>query len=164
MAPGSAHPRITGTILSLWRCGDPSAGHPIFSGLGAGLFPGRWNTPASPMIYASETFSTALLEKLAHLNGVLPDNMHGVEVVVPDGVSIEHFDVHAIPDWVSNETATKTRGDAWYHAKRSLLLRVPSVPAAMVDHNVLINPTHPDFARLATKTPFPVHWDARLFS
>ena len=115
------------------------------------------------MIYAAETFSTALLEEQADLNGVLPAGMHAVEILVPDGVSIEHFDVHAIPGWVGDEHATKAFGDAWFGEGRSLLLRVPSVPAAMMDHKVLINPNHPDFRRLTTKAPIPVHWDQRLF-
>lgn len=164
MPPALAHPRRTDAVRSVWRCGDAAGGFPIFSGIGAALFPGRWNTAASPVIYASETFSTALLEKLAHLNGVLPAGMHGVEAVLPDGVSIEHVDVHAIPSWVANEADTKGFGDRWFREARSLLLRVPSVAAAMVDYNVLINPGHAEFGRLSVKTPFPVHWDRRLFT
>lgn len=163
MSPGAAHPRLTSTVTSLWRCGDVAGAYPIFSGLGAGLFPGRWNTPASPMIYAAENLSTALLEKLVQLNGVLPGGMHAVEILVADGVSIEHFDVHAFPGWVADEHITKTFGEAWFREGRSLLLRAPSVPAAMMDYNVLINPNHPDFGRLTTKIPIPIHWDQRLF-
>lgn len=163
MPPSGAHPRLTEAITSLWRLGDVGGAYPIFSGVGAGLYPGRWNTPASPVIYAAESFSTALLEKLVHLNGVLPDRMHAVEVLIPDNVSIEHANVHAIPGWPHDESETKAFGEAWFQEQRALLLRVPSLPAAMIDHNVLINPNHPDFARLQTKTPFPVYWDRRLF-
>ena len=163
MGPAGAHPRLTDIVGSIWRCGDTAGTYPIMSALGAGLYPGRWNTAASPLIYASETFSTALLETLVHLNGILPDGMHAIEILVPDGISIERFDVHSVPGWVADESATKAFGNTWYRENRSLLLRVPSIAAAMIDHNVLINARHPDFARLGTKTPLPVHRDRRLF-
>lgn len=163
MPPLPAHPRLTGVTASFWRCGDINGAFPLFSGIGAGLYPGRWNMPQSPMIYTSETFSTALLEKLAHLNSILPSGMHGVEVLAPDGLSIEYFDLLAVPNWLADQHATKAFGDGWFQQRRSLLLRVPSVPAAALDCNMLINPNHDDFVRLVTKPPFPVHWDRRLF-
>ena len=36
--------------------------YPIYDTEGARLFPGRWNTETSPIIYASEHYSTAMLE------------------------------------------------------------------------------------------------------
>lgn len=161
--PTAAHPRQTNDIQSIWRCGDAAAAYPLLSGVGAGLYPGRWNLPTSPMIYTAETFSTALLEKLTMLGGEMPAAMHGVEIIVPDGVRIEHFNPAVIPDWINRSHETRVWGDAWFRRQRSLLLRVPSVCAALIDHNVLVNPSHPDFARLKDKPPFPIHWDRRLF-
>lgn len=163
MPPTAAHPRQTNGIHSIWRCGDAAAAFPLFSGVGAGLYPGRWNLPSSPLIYASETFSTALLEKLVILGGELPRAMHGVEILVPDGISIEHFNAADIPDWVNRQYDTKVWGDGWFKAQRTLLLRVPSVCAALIDHNILINPLHPEFSRLQDRVPFPIAWDRRLF-
>lgn len=163
MPPTGAHPRLTNAVRSVWRCGDAAAAFPLLSGVGAGLYPGRWNLPSSPIIYAADTFSTALLEKLVILGGLLPRSMHAVEIIVPDGVSIEHFNPAEVPDWVNSEHQTKLWGDAWFRSGRSLLLRVPSVPAALIDHNILINPRHPEFSRLADKPPFPIYWDRRLF-
>lgn len=163
MAPTPAHPRQTNSILSIWRLGDTAAAFPIFSGTGAGLYPGRWNLPSSPLIYTAEHFSTALLEKLVLLNGMLPPAMHGVEIIVPDGISIEHFNPTDIPDWVNRQHETQSWGDAWYKSRRSLLLRVPSIPAGLIDYNILVNPVHPEFVRLKDRVPFPVYWDRRLF-
>ncbi len=42
-------------VLKAYRIGDPNGVYPIFDAAGSRLFPGRWNTPASPMIYASST-------------------------------------------------------------------------------------------------------------
>ena len=47
-----------------------------FDATGSTIAPGRWNTSGSPMIYTSEHFSTALLEKLVHGSGRLPPNQH----------------------------------------------------------------------------------------
>jgi RES domain-containing protein len=55
-------------------------------------------------------------------------------------------------------------GEQWHHQKRSLLLFVPSV-VARLERNILINPDHPEFGRIAMPTLHtPVWWDARLFS
>lgn len=164
MPPTEAHPRLVNATVSIWRCGDVAAAFPLMSGVGAALYPGRWNLATSPVIYAAEHFSTALLEKLASLNGELPAAMHGLEIIVPQGVSIEHFNAGSHPGWQADETATRAFGDLWFQERRSLLLRVPSVAAALVDHNLLINPHHPEFARLQDRTPFPVAWDERLFT
>ena len=40
-------------VLTAWRIGDPDGAHPIFDPIGSKLYPGRWNTADSPMIYAS---------------------------------------------------------------------------------------------------------------
>ena len=60
-------------VLTSYRIGDPHGTYPIFDATGSTLHPGRWNTPASPMIYTSEHYSTAMLEKLVHGSGQLPD-------------------------------------------------------------------------------------------
>jgi RES domain-containing protein len=46
-------------ILKCYRIGDPAGAYPIFDATGSKLYPGRWNTPGSPMIYTSEHYSTA---------------------------------------------------------------------------------------------------------
>jgi RES domain-containing protein len=51
----------TDRVLTCLHIGDPDGAHPIFDSEGARLYPGRWNTPASPLIYTSEHYSTAML-------------------------------------------------------------------------------------------------------
>ena len=62
---------ILDRVLKAYRIGDPDGRYPIYDATGSRLYPGRWNTPASPMLYTSEHYSTALLEKLVHGSGVL---------------------------------------------------------------------------------------------
>ena len=70
-------------VLTAYRIGDPAGLYPIFDATGSKLWPGRWNTAASPVIYASEHYSTAMLEKLVHGNGRMPPNQHWISLTIP---------------------------------------------------------------------------------
>src|SRR3546814_16660819 len=73
--------QITDRVLTCYRIGDPDGAHPIYDSEGARLYPGRWNTAASPIIYTSEHYSTAMLEKLVHANTVMPANQHYIRKI-----------------------------------------------------------------------------------
>lgn len=153
----------TDRVLACFRIGDPAGAFPINDSEGARLFPGRWNTPASPIIYTSEHYSTAMLEKLVHLNGVLPPNQHYIRITIPSGVSYEVFQTAAHPGWDGqDETICKAFGAAWHAARRSAVLAVPSTPARL-ERNILIDPLHPEAAQITHELPEPVWWDARLY-
>ena len=150
--------------LTGYRIGDPGGAYPIFDATGSRLFPGRWNTPASPMIYASEHYSTAMLEKLVHGSGHLPPNQHFITLTVDAGVSYEVFSEPHQPGWDSAAaTVSKAYGEDWRLSGRSAILMVPSVVARM-EHNLLINPDHPDIGKIRASLHRPVWWDRRLFS
>ncbi|MFT4166837.1 MAG: RES family NAD+ phosphorylase [Microlunatus sp.] len=149
--------------LSSFRIGDPNGTYPIFDATGSTIAPGRWNTAGSPMIYTSEHYSTALLEKLVHGSGRLPPNQHSVQITLPRGLSYEVFSPPALPGWDSMPaTVSKIFGERWCLEQRSAILLVPSV-VARPDRNVLINPVHPEFATIDASLHEPVYWDRRLF-
>lgn len=149
--------------LRCYRIGDPAGRYPIFDATGSTLYPGRWNTPSSPMIYAAEHFSTALLEKLVHGAGQIPPNQHSVEITVPRGASYEKLSIPRLLGWdATPPTVSRAFGETWCKERRSLILIVPSA-VARVDCNILINPAHPEFSTVRTELHEPVHWDARLF-
>jgi RES domain-containing protein len=155
--------QILDRTLAGYRIGDPDGAHRIFDAAGSRLYPGRWNTPASPVIYASEHYSTALLEKLVRGSGRLPPNQHYVQITIPAGASHEVVDVASMPGWDTfPPLVSKDFGEAWQRSKRSLLLLVPSI-VARLDLNVIINPEHPEFPRVQVGLHLPVHWDRRLF-
>lgn len=150
--------------LTTFRIGDPDGDYPIYDATGARLFPGRWNTSASPMIYTSEHYSTAMLEKLVHGSGRLPPNQHFVEITIQAGSSYEMFSPAHHPGWEKDDQiVAKAFGEAWLKEGRSLILIVPSVVARM-ERNVLINPVHAEAATIAVGLHQPVWWDARLFA
>ena len=51
----------------------PNGEFPIYSSGGAARYPGRWHVVETPVIYASEHYSTAMLDMLAS-SGELPPN------------------------------------------------------------------------------------------
>ena len=155
--------QTTDRILLCYRIGDPHGAYPIYDATGARLFPGRWNTVKSPLIYTSEYYSTAMLEKLVHANSVIPPNQHCVRITIPIGTSFEVFQPTSHPGWGSkSETLGSAHGDAWFKEQRSAILIVPSIPAR-IDRNFLINPGHPDAAAITHDLPYPIWWDERLF-
>jgi RES domain-containing protein len=155
--------QILDRTLSAYRIGDPAGAWPIFDATGSTIAPGRWNTPASPVIYTSEHYSTALLEKLVHGSGRLPPNQHYVEITIPRGLSYEMFSPAALPGWdTMPATVSKPFGEAWCLERRSATLIVPSV-VARLDSNILINPNHPEFRSITASLHLPVFWDRRLF-
>jgi RES domain-containing protein len=150
-------------VLTCYRIGDPAGAYPIFDATGSTLYPGRWNTPASPMIYASEHYSTAMLEKLVHGSGQLPPNQHFIEITIPNGATYEMLDTAALPDWYAEAAiSSKAYGQSWQQAKRSLVLIVPSV-VARIEKNFLLNPDHAEFPKVVVSLHQPVWWDRRLF-
>ncbi len=157
-----SHQTLT-NVLKSYRIGDPAGQYKIFDSTGSKLFPGRWNTVASPMIYTSEHYSTAMLEKLVRGNGHMPPNQHWIEITIPNGISYEIFSEAHHPGWDSRDpTISQPYGEAWQQSGRSLLLIVPSVVARM-EHNFLINDGHPEFKQLTTSLHKPIWWDDRLF-
>jgi RES domain-containing protein len=156
--------QTTDRVLTCFRIGDPDGDFPIYDAEGARLYPGRWNTSASPIIYTSEHYSTAMLEKLVHSNMLLPANQHYIQVTIPNGISYEVFQTAAHPGWDSrNEAICKAYGQDWFDGKRSALLIVPSMPAR-IERNILINPLHPDVRAITHTLPEPVWWDERLYA
>lgn len=145
------------------RIGDPEGRFPIFSDAGARLFSGRWHVAGDPVIYAAEHYSLAMLEKLAHFSGFPPSGQHRVEITLPAGLSYEVFAEHQALDWRAPDSpGAQAFGHAWVQEQRSVLLLVPSA-LAPIEHNILINTAHPDFARITCGLETPIWWDDRLF-
>ncbi len=156
--------QILDRVLTCYRIGDLKGQYPIFDATGSTINPGRWNTTTYPMLYTSENYSTAMLEKLVHGSGKLPPHQHFIRITIPNGVSFEKLNTAHLPDWyLQNCSSSKAYGNAWQQSKRSLVLMVPSV-VAREESNFLINPQHPEFSRLTVSLATPVWWDARLFA
>jgi RES domain-containing protein len=154
----------TDRVLTCFRIGDPNGAHPIYDAQGSRLYPGRWNTADSPVIYTSQHYSTAMLEKLVHANSIMPPNQHYIRIMIPNGTSYEVFVPPYHSGWDGKqETICKRFGREWVKQERSAILFVPSIPARL-DRNILINPAHPDACAITHELPEPIWWDKRLFA
>jgi RES domain-containing protein len=155
--------QVLDRVLGCYRIGDPDGIYPVFDANGSTIFPGRWNTASAPIIYASEHYSTALLEKLVRGRGRIPKNQHYIAITIPSGISYEVLNPARLPGWDgASPSIPQSYGEGWYRERRSLILIVPSV-IARIDNNVLINPEHPEFGHVTHSLHQPVWWDRRLF-
>jgi RES domain-containing protein len=146
-----------------YRIGDPDGEFPIYDAAGSALYPGRWNTKDTPVIYAAESYSGAMLEKLATGNGRLPPNQHYVAITIARGVSYEIVTKDHLPGWDSFEpSVSRDFGARWVKKGRSAILLVPSF-VARIERNVVIDARHADAASIEIDLPQPVWWDSRLF-
>ena len=136
-----------------------------WTGTGAKEAGGRWNSPGTAMVYASETASLTMLETLVHLHTPqLLDIFSLLRIAVPDEL-VMRADITALPpDWSREEAPSElpVYGDTWVASLASVGLLVPSA-LSPVEFNCLLNPEHaafPDITRRAEEIPF--RFDTRL--
>ena len=90
---------------------------------------------------------------------------HGlIPAQLPADLAVRHVKASALPaNWrtLGSRDGLQAIGRAWLEEGRSAVLAVPSavVPA---EHNYLLNPRHPDFARIVIGEPKALDVDVRL--
>ena len=161
--PRSGHKPAPPQAWAAWRIADGR--FDPFSGVGASLVGGRWNSPGLGVIYASRSYAGAMLECLAHAGiGRVPKTHVAVEITIDSSVAVERHDESSLPvGWDHRDLhVARAFGDEWIRGCRTAVLVVPSVVARR-EANVLLNPRHADFKKIAAGLPESVIWDARLF-
>jgi len=152
--------------MRVWRICKQKHAAAAFSGEGARLFSGRWNQAGVRMVYCSTSLALAALEFFVHLDpDVAPEDLVSTMAEIPEGqVKVEHLEEALLPrDWRSLEhPRLQAIGAEWANSLRSIALAVPS---AVIDGecNVLLNPAHPEFSRIALSAAKPFVYDARMF-
>lgn len=150
--------------LTVWRIVQKQHAESAWSGAGAALYPGRWNAPGTPIVYAAESRALALLEILANLGETTALDRY-VLISARFGTSLcRTLAPRELPKgWDMNPPgeATRSLGTAWCQGHSSVALRVPSV-LVPGEFNVLLNPRHPEFRRVRLGAAEPVRIDRRL--
>lgn len=136
-----------------------------FSGDGAFEFGGRWNSPGSRVVYASESLALACLEMLVHLDkaSILRSYVF-IEARFEEKMVIDVEDVSPLPsDWHSAQGSIELQsiGDEWIASGSSAVLRVPSAVLPR-SSNYLINPEHEKFGEIIRSDPETIGFDSRL--
>ena len=116
----------------------------------------------------AESISLAVLENLVHMSrGDFPEGFVVVAATIPFEFSswsdlkpeiasqLRSYEMELIED-------QRTWGDVWIASRAAAVLEVPSmvVPG---ESNFLMNPNHPDFAKIIVDPPVPFAFDPRLF-
>jgi RES domain-containing protein len=136
-----------------------------FTGEGARLYGGRWNSPGKAVVYTSSSLSLATLEVLVHLEDpeVFGKLFSWVLLEIPSEM-LETLNPETLPaGWNDSESSRISRaiGDAWLGSMRSAVLAVPSV-VTPGEWNYLLNPAHPDFPKILIGAPQAFRPDSRL--
>jgi len=150
--------------MHVWRLFRRRFLSTAFTGAGGMYAASRWNHLEVPMVYTATSRALAALEFFVNLEpNEAPDDLLMAEAAVPDEF-IETLDLKWLPrNWRSLDNARcRDIGSEWAASLRSLALKVPS---AVVDGdwNLLLNPKHPQFAKVATDPVKPFRFDERLF-
>lgn len=156
-------------MISTWRIGTDTPDYTAndMTGTGAKTTGGRWNRKGTALVYTASSRALACLETVAHLGaGGLPLNRYLVKVEIPDVVWAKR-------QTLTNETAplgwdalpsgkvSLDIGDQWVSRGSTCILEVPSV-IVPEELNILINPAHPDAAKIVATKVRKWQYDARI--
>ena len=147
-----------------WRIVKEKHAKTAFSGEGARIFEGRWNSGGVRMVYCSEHLSLAALEILVHTQPVMIRDKFRVFRVAWDEAIMTTIDLKKLPRcWNAQPPSlvSKNIGDEWVHSGRSAVLVVPSVIVPL-EKTFLLNPKHRDFRKIKIKDTGSFYLDPRL--
>ena len=137
-----------------------------FSGMGAHLTPGRWNSLGTALVYTASSLSLAALEKFIHLGedgGAISFVSYTIEI--PDTIASLRLDETEFPrDWreVPAPRSTQKIGDDWFIGMKSAVLIVPST-VTPGEWNLLLNPAHADFRKIKIADGTAYSFDSRMW-
>ena len=135
-----------------------------FTGEGARLGGGRFNSVGVPAVYVASSLPMALLEVLVGLNRHRRLDPYVYFEVRLEERHVADLDLGQLPaNWADTPApkAARALGDARLQTGQSLALRVPSAVLPQ-EHNYVINPLHEAAAALVIDGPKPIAIDPRL--
>jgi RES domain-containing protein len=115
-------------------------------------------------VYTSESVSLAVLEFFVHLEVRESPDLVVVGAELPGDLQISRVDREALPPHWRRTPALASLADLGTAWVREGVTAVLAVPSAIVpgETNYLLNPAHPDFARIQVGKPEPFSLDPRL--
>lgn len=124
---------------------------------GAMLAGGSWNPSGTPMLYTAESLSLACIEILVHLD----------RSQLPRDYVWSRTELNETPGFLRIENiidvdSCQVAGRRWVLGADRLAVQVPSV-VIPGEFNILLNPRHAAYNKLAWSKPQSFRFDPRLF-
>jgi len=149
--------------LLAYRLVAPKWAATALSGEGARLYGGRWNSIGRPMVYLSTSRALAALELLVHLPTAGSRKIPRTLVSVRIPRQLIGGELWQSEGWQDDPPgkATTDQGDDWLSVAKTAAVLAPSalIPE---EHNLLLNPQHPDFQKVEIVKTSPFFFDPRL--
>ncbi len=150
--------------MVVYRIDREKRKHQLLSGIGAEKVGGRWNMPGTKAVYTSQNISLAYLEVVMHLDVTedLPNDRILAHIEIPDEVEI--VTVKRLPKgWnvFPYHSDTQEIFTKFCDEQKAAVLKVPSAIVG-AEHNYILNPMHPDFAKIKVVKTEKFRFDQRL--
>jgi RES domain-containing protein len=150
--------------IRAWRITKAKHAATAFTGGGAKAYGGRWNSPGTAAVYTAGSTSLAILEMLVPLQAQDLMRRYVVFEVSFDEMLMTSVDPATLPkSWRKSPSPASVQpvGDEWVAEGSSAVMRLPSVNVPS-EWNYLLNPAHPDFAKIAIGPKQQIKLDPRL--
>jgi len=135
------------------------------SGEGARLYGGRWNRKGTQALYTAGNRALAAVEYLVHMDFPrVPKDTAVAVLELPPDCSLGAVEIDSLPpDWPAYPGPIELQdiGTEWLKGGAALALRVPSV-VVRGEFNYVLNPVHPDMARVKVVSVENFLYDPRL--
>ncbi|PSO84846.1 MAG: hypothetical protein BRC43_15330 [Cyanobacteria bacterium QS_3_48_167] len=151
--------------MQVWRLSKRKYALTAFSGEGTQKVGGRWTPVGFRAVYTSSSLALAALELLVHASKEeIGKGFVAVSAEVPNHLQIDEISLDPLPDnWRETPAPIilSSFGQEWLASGQNAVLSIPSavIPA---ERNFLLNPQHPQFAKIAINQPEPFTFDSRL--
>lgn len=150
--------------IRVWRICHRKFKKTAFSGEGARLYGGRFNSEGNAVVYTSGSLSLSLLELIVQMNdrSQLKDCViFSADIPVS---AIWEPSLKELPDdWNNIPYLSNTQkfGDNWIQSKKTAAMRIPSV-VVPIEFNYVINPFHREFSKIRISDADDFSFDERI--
>jgi RES domain-containing protein len=147
-----------------WRIVKEKHARTAFSGEGARIYEGRWNSAGVRVVYCSQNLALAALEILVHTQPLMMrEKWRAFRVSWSEEMMISRELAKLPKDWNAQPpgVASKALGNEWVRSGHSAVLALPSVIIPL-ERTFLLNPQHRDFTKIKIKQAGDFILDQRL--
>lgn len=142
-------------MITAWRIVSANYKDKAYAGDGARIYGGRWNSKGVAVVYTAGSLALASIEMIVNLPAPkLLQRYVRISARISLDLVLDLSEADLSEDWNSRPISPSTRaiGDQWIKEQRSAVFRVPSI-VVPDEYNYLLNPTHPDFAKIEISKP-----------